>query len=463
MTTTDELDLQRRMQHLRNYREHLELKHRAEPPEIDPTEDPSAIAYRLDMWAANPSKHVRLITASGQSVEDDDLTEDERQFKVLLGERRSRWGLVRRQHGRAEGLCPVEERLPAAHRQAGTEAKGCPAACTETRTAATAEGTELRRPAYARPRRQRHGPTGASGLRDVGQLPGGTPQAPSEAGPDEEEGQEGHESRLPTDVHGRPVRPPAALSGDEIMVNLMPRHGEQSPPIESDGARALRELEELREAQRRERLAALRARVDRAKRESARESVERESRFTGGPCHYCGASKSLLWEAGNPGRATCFHCSEDRWQHSDLTHKAIILNRIITRDWRSRKYQYGDNADRLIARTAFKFWSEVDGAEPGGWNRWAYLDLAAIRAAAAPTTTVPTSPPFEGGDPCPRCGCAYLFTTSVPWTQMSCPTPPMHRAVRRTRTSSPADSGSARAATRTSPSMTYSSTSSASG
>ncbi len=84
MTTTDELDLQRRMQHLRNYREHLKLKHRAEPPEIDPTEDPSAIAYRLDMWAANPSKHVRLITASGQSVEDDDLTEDERQFKVLL-------------------------------------------------------------------------------------------------------------------------------------------------------------------------------------------------------------------------------------------------------------------------------------------------------------------------------------------------------------------------------------------
>ncbi len=183
------------------------------------------------------------------------------------------------------------------------------------------------------------------------------------------------------------------------MVSILPKRA-ASDDGESAEGRVLRErLDAYERRANDERIAALRRRVDATPR----------VRTTGGPCVYCGVSEQLGPWYGNPGRLSCAACADDRWDHADLDHKTIIINRIATGDWKTRLHTYGENAQRLVDRTGFRWFCETPGAQPGGWHRWAYLDLQAVAERAAPTTERPP-PRFSAGDPCDRCGCAYLWT-----------------------------------------------------
>lgn len=207
------------------------------------------------------------------------------------------------------------------------------------------------------------------------------------------------------------------------MVSLLPRKS-SAPEPDPDELRALRaDVQSLRAAQIESGLAEQRARVDALKRaEAAREAADRTTRV--GPCIYCGLSRSrtgsLGWQGSNPKRLACPWCVDDRWDHTDLEHKSIVLNRIITGDWKARHYPYGRMAELLIQRTGFRWFHESPGATPGEWNSWAYLDLAAIRQRATPTTPEPP-PLFRRGDPCPKCGCAFMWTNMSGTTWVTSP------------------------------------------
>ncbi len=58
----------------------------------------------------------------------------------------------------------------------------------------------------------------------------------------------------------------------------------------------------------------------------------------------------------------CGDCQDDRWDHGDISHKSIILNRIISGDWSSRTHVYGDLAQMQINRAGFKWFCERPGA-----------------------------------------------------------------------------------------------------
>lgn len=189
---------------------------------------------------------------------------------------------------------------------------------------------------------------------------------------------------------------------------LLDRLGRRPPEPDGDGGDPLRDLrvdvETLRQANLARELAGLRERVDRARREAE----EHDRRTSGGPCIFCGVSRSYAW-SGNPGRVMCGACVDDRWDHADAEHKSLVLNRIVTGDDTVRTYRYGRTAEREVARAGFRWFHETAGARPGGWSRWSYVDIPTVRErAAAPPPEPP--PRYTAGDPCPRCGCAYMWT-----------------------------------------------------
>lgn len=194
------------------------------------------------------------------------------------------------------------------------------------------------------------------------------------------------------------------------MVDILPRRRSEGPSEDPEVRELAREVNELKGRRVEEQLAALRERIERGRRDAE----ERDRATLGGPCVYCGRSRQhpeVSWK-GNPGALFCAACDDDRWDHPDVEHRSLILNRILANDWSIRTFQVGKIAEMEIERCGFKWFCETPGAQPGGWDRWKYLgDLDAIRERAAGPPEPPPAPRFQAGDPCERCGCAYMWTT----------------------------------------------------
>jgi hypothetical protein len=138
---------------------------------------------------------------------------------------------------------------------------------------------------------------------------------------------------------------------------------------------------------------------------------------TGGPCVYCGTTLSAYREPGRrgtvrgvwftaPGGKACSACDLERrgGRYADAPllppeqHRARVLYRLLPELDRRWLPQHA------VPRSGFRWWHETPGARPApppGDQRFAYLDLDALRAALAPAPA-----PLETREPCLRCGLA---------------------------------------------------------
>ena len=151
--------------------------------------------------------------------------------------------------------------------------------------------------------------------------------------------------------------------------------------------------------------------AERQRAEAAR--LAREAR--GGPCVYCGATLSAYRESGRrgtvrgvwftaPGGKACSACDLERrgGRYADAPllppeqHRARVLYRLLPeldRRWLP---------EHAVPRSRFRWWHETPGARPApppGDQRFAYLDLDALRSALAPAPAQ-----LATREPCPRCG-----------------------------------------------------------
>jgi hypothetical protein len=136
---------------------------------------------------------------------------------------------------------------------------------------------------------------------------------------------------------------------------------------------------------------------------------------TGGPCVFCGCTLSAQREGARAplrgvwhtvaGGKCCARCNLDRRNgfvdgaiQPASEHKARVLYELLP-ELRGRWLP-----QHALARVDFRWFSETPGARPApppGDQRFAYLDLDAVRAALAPASAL-----LETREPCPRCGLA---------------------------------------------------------
>lgn len=140
------------------------------------------------------------------------------------------------------------------------------------------------------------------------------------------------------------------------------------------------------------------------------------------PCRYCGVTRSLgATQVGSGAQTVCGTCNHDRGHRDDEEWRGMLLTRVLTGNTRERTVTEGDAHEYGI-----RFFHEVPGAR-GSTESWAHLaglDVAAIRecyrrdeeardrrARVERARARVESPTFHAGEPCPKCGCAYMWTT----------------------------------------------------
>jgi hypothetical protein len=141
------------------------------------------------------------------------------------------------------------------------------------------------------------------------------------------------------------------------------------------------------------------------------ERERQEAVATGGPCRYCGITRS--WEHDpetdrpigrwhDDGRI-CAWCEADRvWGitgRTDHEHRIAALRSLlppeVTKWW-------ADHA--LPERTGFRWWVETPGAATSETDRFAYVDREALAARLADKPIQ-----YETREPCRRCGCPHMW------------------------------------------------------
>jgi hypothetical protein len=103
---------------------------------------------------------------------------------------------------------------------------------------------------------------------------------------------------------------------------------------------------------------------------------------------------------------------------SDEEHRIAVVRRLAGAQ--ACRYWYGTYLAEAAARGGFRWWHELDPAARagGGQRRFAYVDVARLRDALAVRS--PSRPAYETADPCPRCGCAYMWTRADAGAKPTC-------------------------------------------
>jgi hypothetical protein len=182
------------------------------------------------------------------------------------------------------------------------------------------------------------------------------------------------------------------------------------------------------------RIAEAKRAVDAARKAEERRRAEeerREAAFIGGPCAYCGVTRSAVlhepdvrrgdrpgppeerpfWTTSAAGPC-CAWCDDERRSDIDPSrvlpdeeHRDRVARRLVGPDL-ARHHLRGYLAEKV----GFRWWHEAPG--PGTTRprlrRFTHLDPAKLRDAARVSES---SGSYGSGEPCPRCGCAHMWVT----------------------------------------------------